>query len=169
MVLSSWEKEQWPFVHIGTSAWTTPKTSTGQTPYSLVYGCEAVILAEIHVPTTRSSLNTIEENKPLLQDSLTLTEELRDAAKIRIASYQQTVARSHHKNVNIRVFKEGDLVLRKVFPNTKDKNAGKLAPTWEGPYLIDSIVGQRAYRLQILDGEMIPRSWNISHLKLFQV
>ncbi|XP_074316077.1 uncharacterized protein LOC141652473 [Silene latifolia] len=26
---------------------TTPKTSTGQTPYYLVYGCEAVIPAEI--------------------------------------------------------------------------------------------------------------------------
>ncbi|XP_074301294.1 uncharacterized protein LOC141632669 [Silene latifolia] len=137
---------------------TTPKTSTCQTPYSLVYGCEAVIPAETHVPTTRSNLNTIEENKPLLQDSLTLTEELRDAARIRIASYQQTVAKSYKKNVNIRVFKEGDLVLRKVFPNIKDKNAGKLAPIWEGPYLIDSIVGQGAYRLQTLDGEMIPRS-----------
>ncbi|XP_074299508.1 uncharacterized protein LOC141630624 [Silene latifolia] len=137
---------------------TTPKTSTSETPYSLVYGCEAVIPAEIHGSTTRSSLNTIEENRPLLQDSLTLAEELRDAAKIRIASYQQTVARSYNKNVNIRVFKEGDLVLRKVFPNTKDKNAGKLAPTWEEPYLIDAIVRQGAYRPQTLDREMIPRS-----------
>ncbi|XP_074278602.1 uncharacterized protein LOC141602195 [Silene latifolia] len=126
---------------------TTPKTSTGQALYSLVYGCEPVTPVEIHVPSTISSLNTIEENRPLLQDSLSLGEELRDAAKIRIASYQQTVAKSYNKNVNIRVFKEEDLVLRKVFPNTKDKNAGKLAPTWEGPYLIDSIVGQGAYRL----------------------
>ncbi|XP_074291759.1 uncharacterized protein LOC141618553 [Silene latifolia] len=137
---------------------TTPKTSTGQTPYSLVYGCEAVIPAEIHVPTTRWSLSTVEENQPLMQDSRTLVEELRDAAKIRIAFYQQTVARSYNKNVNIRVFKKGDLVLRKVFPNTKDKNAGKLAPAWEGHYLSDSIVGQGAYRLQTLDGEMIPGS-----------
>ncbi|XP_074300761.1 uncharacterized protein LOC141632077 [Silene latifolia] len=82
---------------------TTPKTSKGQIPYSLVYGCEAVIPAEIHVPNTRSSLNTVEENKLLLQDSVTLAEEFRDAAKIRIASYQQTVARSYNKNVNIRV------------------------------------------------------------------
>ncbi|XP_074299119.1 uncharacterized protein LOC141630149 [Silene latifolia] len=148
---------------------TTPKTSTGQTPYSLIYGCEAVIPAEIHVPTTRCSLNTIEENQPLMQDSLTLAEELRYAAIIRIASYQQTVARSYNKNINIRVFMEGDLVLRKVIPNTKAKNAGKLALTWEGPYLIDSIVGHGAYSLQTLDGEMIPRSWNISHLKLFHV
>ncbi|XP_074297206.1 uncharacterized protein LOC141627907 [Silene latifolia] len=148
---------------------TTPKTSASLTPYSLVYGCEAVIPAEISLHTTRCSLNTVEENQPLMQDSLALAEELRDTAKIRIASYQQTIARSYNKNVDIRVFGEGDLVLQKVFPNTKDKNAGKLAPAWEGPYLIDSIVGQGAYRLQTLDGEMIPRSWNVSHLKLFHV
>ncbi|XP_074306127.1 uncharacterized protein LOC141641359 [Silene latifolia] len=105
---------------------TTPKTSTDQTPYSMVYGCEAVIPAEIHVPTTSCNLNTVEENQPLMQDSLTLAKELSDAAKIRIASYQQTVTRSYNKNVNIRVFREGDLVLRNVFLNTKDKNAGKL-------------------------------------------
>ncbi|XP_074282824.1 uncharacterized protein LOC141607372 [Silene latifolia] len=126
---------------------TTPKTSTGKTPYSLVYGCEAVIPAEIHVPTTRCSLNTVEEKQPLIQDNLTLAEELRDAAIIRIASYQQTVARRYNKNVNIGVFRKGNLVLRKVFPNTKDKNAGRLAPAWEGPYLTDSVVRQGTYRL----------------------
>ncbi|XP_074299103.1 uncharacterized protein LOC141630131 [Silene latifolia] len=98
---------------------TTPKTSTGQTPYSLVYGCEAVILAEIRVPTSRYSLNSIETIDSLLQDNMVLIEELRDAAKIRIATYQQEVARSYNKNVKARVFKEGDLVLRKVFPKRK--------------------------------------------------
>ncbi|XP_074277482.1 uncharacterized protein LOC141601114 [Silene latifolia] len=125
---------------------TTPISSTGQTPYSLVYICEAVIPAEIYVPTSRCSLNNIEEKKPLMQDSLTLAEKLRDAARIKIESYQQTAAKSYNKNVQIRVFRKGDLVLQKVFPKTKDKTVGKPAPAWEGPYLIDSIVGQGAYR-----------------------
>ncbi|XP_074288576.1 uncharacterized protein LOC141613729 [Silene latifolia] len=98
---------------------TTLKTSIGQTPYSLVYGCEAVIPTEVHVPTSRYSLNNIEANADLMQDNFVLTEELRDSAKIRMASYQQTVAKSYNKNVRIRVFREGDLVLRKVFPNKK--------------------------------------------------
>ncbi|XP_074291084.1 uncharacterized protein LOC141617844 [Silene latifolia] len=107
---------------------TTLITPTGQTPYFLVYGCETVIPVEVHMPTSRYSLNNIEVNNSLMQDSLVLTEELRDAAKIRIASYQQTVARRYNKNVKIRVFKEGDSVLRKVFPNKKEKTAGKLTP-----------------------------------------
>ncbi|XP_074289051.1 uncharacterized protein LOC141614193 [Silene latifolia] len=66
---------------------TTPKTSIGQTPYSLVYGCEVVMPAEIHVLTSRCSLNTVEENEPLMQDNVILADELRDAAKIKNAYY----------------------------------------------------------------------------------
>lgn len=148
---------------------TTPKTSTGQTPFSLVYGCEAVIPTEIAVPTARYSLNTEDSNNLELGDSLDLVEELREQASIRLASYQQAVARSYNKNVRVRVFQEGDLVLRKVLQNTKDKSAGKLAPVWEGPYLIDSIVGQGAYRLATLEGKYIPRSWNVQNLKLYHI
>ncbi|XP_074291505.1 uncharacterized protein LOC141618303 [Silene latifolia] len=108
---------------------TTPKTATGQTPYSLVYGCEVVIPTEIDIPSARCSLNTVAENTPLMEDSLDLTEELRDPANIRLATYQQTVAKSYNKSVKARVFRIGDLVLRRVFPNTKEENAGKLAPT----------------------------------------
>lgn len=32
---------------------TTPRISTGQTPFSLVYGCEAVLPAEVAIPTAR--------------------------------------------------------------------------------------------------------------------
>ncbi|XP_074289379.1 uncharacterized protein LOC141614533 [Silene latifolia] len=107
----------------------TPKTSTGQTPYSLVYKCEAVIPVEVHVPTSRYSLNNIEANADLMQDKLVLTEELRDSAKIRMASYQQTVAKSYNKNVKIRVFREWDLVIRKLFPNKKEISADKIEAT----------------------------------------
>uniref|UniRef100_A0A803MFA5 Reverse transcriptase domain-containing protein n=1 Tax=Chenopodium quinoa TaxID=63459 RepID=A0A803MFA5_CHEQI len=69
-----------------------------------------------------------------------------------MATYQQMVARSFNKNVKARIFKVGDWVLRKVFQNTRELNAGKLGATWEGPYLIDRVVGTGAYRLTIPDG-----------------
>ena len=82
-------------------------------------------------------------------------------------NYQQSMARYYNNIVKVRVFKVGDMFLRKVFPNMLDKSAGTLAPEWEGPYLINSIVGQGAYQLQTLEGTMVPRSWNVMHLKLF--
>ena len=48
----------------------TPKTSTGQTPYSLVYGCEAVIPVETSVPTAKYNFNTHENNSAELASTI---------------------------------------------------------------------------------------------------
>ena len=61
----------------------------------------------------------------------------------------------------------GDLVMRKVFENTKELNAGKLGARWEGPYKIIKVVKPGVYRLQTSRGEEVPRSWNSMHLRRF--
>ena len=146
---------------------TTPKVATGQTPYSLVFGTEAVIPAEVVIPTARYGLATPNDNANNLCLDLDTADELRDIAKIRMASYQQQVAKSYNKNVRIRKFQVGDLVLRKVFQNTKELNAGKLGAKWEGPYLVVEDAGKGAYRLSTLDGKEVPRAWNAIHLKAY--
>ena len=67
--------------------------------------------------------------------------------------------------MKIREFSAGDLVLRKAVGNMRDTNAGKLAPTWEGPYRITAIAGTGAYYLEELDET--PRPWNVHNLKKF--
>ncbi|XP_071700134.1 uncharacterized protein [Rutidosis leptorrhynchoides] len=52
---------------------TTPKRSNGETPYSLVYGTEAVLPAEIQVLTNRTA--NLEENEENLRLNLDLMEE----------------------------------------------------------------------------------------------
>ncbi|XP_074288861.1 uncharacterized protein LOC141614008 [Silene latifolia] len=64
-----------------------PKANGQAESGNKVYGCEVVIPAEVRVPTSRYSLNNVEANRELMQDNMVLTEELRDAAKIRMASY----------------------------------------------------------------------------------
>ena len=60
-----------------------------------------------------------------------------------------------------------DLVLRKVFENTKEWRAGKLGTNWEGPYKIVEIVKPGVYRLETSTGEPIPRAWNASNLRKY--
>ncbi|XP_071726952.1 uncharacterized protein [Rutidosis leptorrhynchoides] len=62
---------------------TTPKWSTGETPFSIVYGTEAVIPAEICVPTQRIMTFDIEANSEALRENLNLLEERRLMAAIR--------------------------------------------------------------------------------------
>ncbi|CAH9088267.1 unnamed protein product [Cuscuta epithymum] len=143
---------------------TTPKNATGQTPFSLVYGCVAVIPVEVEVPTSRYGLITEESNNVELVHDLDTIDELREKARVQMAAYQQRVARSYNKDVRAKVFRKGDWVLRKSFGN---EAIGKFSPNWEGPYEITEVVGQGAYQLRSVDGKQAPRSWNAVHLKPF--
>ncbi|KAJ9545671.1 hypothetical protein OSB04_025378, partial [Centaurea solstitialis] len=142
---------------------TTPRTSTGQTPFSLVYGCEAVLPIESQVPVARH--RTIEQNSIDLCYDIDALEELREKAFQKMASQKAMVERYFNKKVKIKVFQVGDHVLRRVFPNTQESNAGKLSIKWEGPYIITKIVGKGAYKISTIEGNEIPRSWNATHLK----
>ncbi|XP_074293569.1 uncharacterized protein LOC141620654 [Silene latifolia] len=148
---------------------TTLKVATGQTPFRLVYGAEAVIPSEVQVPTHRYANATEERNQVEMASSLDTIDEPRTSTQIRMATYKQTAAKSYNKNLRLRTLQVGDLVLRKVFLNTKNQSAGKFAYNWEGPYRIEGIVGNGAYKLETMDGEAVPRSWNIIHLKKYYV
>ena len=96
-----------------------------------------------------------------------LLEEYREAATIRLAEYQQKLAWHYNQDVKTREFGARDLVLRKVVGNMLDTNAGKLAPTWEGPYRVTVIAGAKAYYLEDLDERPLPWPWNVHNLRKF--
>ncbi|KAD5317941.1 hypothetical protein E3N88_17887 [Mikania micrantha] len=146
---------------------TATKNATGQTSFSLVYGSDAVLPTEMVVPTARSSSQNLESNKEVLSKDLDTIDELRDIARIRMATYQQKIAESYNKNIRIRRFQVGDLILRKAFQNTTNLADEKLAPNWGGPYRIELEAGKGAYKLTNMEGEPLPRSWNAIHLKLY--
>ncbi|KAL5785135.1 hypothetical protein ACOSQ2_007527 [Xanthoceras sorbifolium] len=146
---------------------TTVRTSTGETPFSLSYGSEAVITTEADYPSYRIRHATEEANDRELLRELDTVDERRDKAAIRLAVYQQRVARHYNRSVRLKSFRIGDWVLRCVFQNTKEKGAGKFGPTWEGPYQITNVFGNGAYKLRCTDGMEIGNSWNACHLKQY--
>ena len=80
----------------------------------------------------------------MMLEQLDSLEEYREVATIRLAEYQQKLARRYNRDVRPREFGVEDLVFRKTVGNIRDSNAGKLAPTWEGPYRVTSIAGREA-------------------------
>ena len=105
----------------------------------------------------------------MLADNLDLVNEHRDRAIVRIQNYQHTAAKYYNSNVRNRRFNEGDLVLRKVFQNTAERNAGKLRANWEGPYKIIKVVRPGSYEIANMQDEKIPRTWNAMHLKKYSL
>ena len=121
----------------------------------------------MRLATARSENPDESQNNTELAFELDHLDERRDQAALRIQAYQQQVARHYNKKVKIRVFKVNDWVLRRVFQNTREEGAGKLGPTWEGPYQITDVVGRGAYKLRGIDGRERRNSWNALHLKQY--
>jgi hypothetical protein len=153
---------------------TTPNRSTGYTPFFMVYGAEAVIPTDIIDDSPRVQLYTEEEVKEARENDVDLLEEARELALARTAVYQQNLRSYHSRKVNPRVFREGDLVLCLV-----QRTAGqhKLAPPWEGPFIVSKALHNDAYYLidaqeakkGVADksGDEIGRPWNVALLRPF--
>ncbi|XP_071714304.1 uncharacterized protein [Rutidosis leptorrhynchoides] len=131
---------------------TTLKWSTGETPFSLVYGIEAVIPAEICIPTQRIMAFDIEANSEALRENLNLLEERRLMATIRQADHKHKMAKYYNKKVKHTQFEVGDLVLRDN-EASKQIKFGKLAPKWEGPYKVTKVNQNGSYMLAVPSGE----------------
>ena len=92
---------------------TTTRKPTGVSPIALTYEMEAVIPTEIGLPTVRTTASESVNEESIVKE-LDTSDELWEAAAIRLASYQHRLANSYNKRVRPRVFQPGDLVLRKV-------------------------------------------------------
>ena len=144
---------------------TTPHRSTGETPFSMTYGVEAIIPLETSFPTLRTSSFNPSSNNELLEKSLDFIEERRESIMVQLAYNQHKLKQGYDANVKLRPLVPGDLVLRKVLGTAKNPSWGKLGLNWEGPYHITSMAGIGAYFLKDLDEHVIPRHWNVNNLK----
>lgn len=145
----------------------TERTSTGETPYSQAFGAEAVIPIEIGIPTHRITHYTLEQNAEQLYLHFDLLEERRLRAALHLATYQQRTTRYYDQHVRERGFRPGDLVLRKILLDTKDRTTEPLGANWEGPYRVLDIARPGTYRLATLNGKHLPHSWNAEHLRKY--
>ncbi|GAV91531.1 rve domain-containing protein/RVT_3 domain-containing protein [Cephalotus follicularis] len=146
---------------------TTPRITTGESPYSLCFGAEAMIPVEVGVQSPRVVHFTEDNNEEGLRCLLDLVGELRDKATIRVAAYQERVSRYYNKRVSPRPLRQGDLVLRNSAVADPTGTRGKLAPAWEGPYKIKRVLRPGTFKLETLGGREIARAWNAEHLRKY--
>ena len=106
---------------------TTPKRSTGETPFSMTYGTEVVILVEISLLSSRVAGFMQNHNDECMIGNLDALEERTDMVTVRLADYQQKLVQGYNKKVRPWEFVLRDLVLRKAIGSMKGHNAGKLA------------------------------------------
>ncbi|GKA36580.1 hypothetical protein Tco_0723145 [Tanacetum coccineum] len=140
------------------------KSSNGETPFSLTYGTEAVIPAEISMPTLRTTEVDLTKNNEALGMNLDLIEERREQAAIEEAKSKKRMEKYYNSRVRGISFKPGDMVYR-INKASHAEDEGKLRPKWEGQFEVKESLGKGAYKLKDRKGNEIPRTWNICNLK----
>ena len=146
---------------------TTPRTTTGESPFTLTYGCEAMVPVEIGAGSLRRDNFDPTDNEKNHLFYLDMLEELRANSQLKLAAYQQRTKKYFNNKVRVRPLKVGDLVLRKVMPNTRVPGHGAFGANWEGPYKIKTVLWEGTYHLEDLNVKLIPRAWNAEHLKKY--
>jgi len=135
-----------------------------ETPFSLVYGTDAMIPIEIMENTGRVRLFNEEISEVGLRANLDVIDEVRDLAQISNEAMKRRLERSYKTKVVPQKFQEQDLVLRKAQLIQMDS---KLAPKWTGPYRVKQVLREGAYKLETLEGKEIPRTWNAANLRFY--
>ncbi|CAL1387108.1 unnamed protein product [Linum trigynum] len=144
---------------------TTYKTSTGETPYALTYGTDAVLPIEMELSSYRIQAFHPDENQIELTHDVHLIEERREEALLRLAASKERIARYYNAKVRNRPIREGEWVLRRNFKHIPSQ--GKFTPQWEGPYKVRKVVGPNTVKLSLPDGQDMSRTWNTMHLRRY--
>ncbi|KAG8500943.1 hypothetical protein CXB51_002865 [Gossypium anomalum] len=150
---------------------TSVRTSTGATPFSLVYGMEAVLPIKVEIPSLQILTEIRLDEAEWVQsryDQLNLIEEKRLKAIRHGQMYQKRMIRAYDKKVRPREFHEGDHVIKKILPIQKDFK-GKWMPNWEGPYVVKKAFSGGALILTEMDGKSLPNPVNSDSVKKYFV
>ncbi|XP_060182355.1 uncharacterized protein LOC132612023 [Lycium barbarum] len=97
---------------------TTARTSTGATPYMLVYGSEVVIPAEVEIPSLRIIQDVGLDGAEWIRsrhEQLMLIDEKRMDAVCHGQLYQNRMSKAFNKRVRPRKFEPEQLVLKLIF------------------------------------------------------
>ena len=82
-----------------------------------------------------------------------------------LETHQQQMKKSFDKKAKLRIFREGDLVLKRDANREKIGRHSKFDALWSAPYMIISCKKANAFQLRRPNGEILPILVNGIYLK----
>lgn len=94
----------------------------------MAFGAEVVVLVKVSLPSHQTTYFSHEQNNDNLRVKFNLLKERQEVAIQPQSSYKHFSVGYDNSCVKQRIFKVGDLVMRKVMLNTKEAGAKTLGP-----------------------------------------
>ncbi|KAJ1397466.1 Ribonuclease H-like superfamily [Sesbania bispinosa] len=110
----------------------TKHGSTKATPFSLVFGAEAILPTKIFVPSARMAMGDEAGQSEIAE----LIDGMRDKAEEEAMRHHRRLTLAYVKMVRPRMFHKGELVLKTTDAVMRKQHVSKWAPNWEGPYIV---------------------------------
>lgn len=127
---------------------TSVHSSTKETPFYLVYGRQPRLPVDLALPTgpVESLPEDFEELIEQRCQSFLRLNIRREGAAKNIKESQKSQKKYHDKKIKRTDIKVGDNVLVHNTRKTTRKG-GKLSKNWNGPYVVENVLGKGTYRL----------------------
>ena len=78
------------------------------------------------------------------------------------------MARAYNKEIRLWTFEKGELVLMIRRPmEIAHKSRGEFQPKWEGPFIVETVYSNGAYRLTTMEGDVFLMPVNGKYLKKY--
>jgi len=148
---------------------TTEKSTTGRTPYFLVFGQTAVHGIELEVETFR--VMAARNGEPTLNPlprllAIEELEEYRETALEKTRGVQSKRKEAFDRKLPVdHGIREGDLVL--LYDNRHKDFPGKLHTRWMGPFRVNQIFQNGSIQLEDLQGRWLDTRVNGSRVKKY--
>jgi len=136
---------------------TTKKSSTGKSPFELIYGLDVTFPIHLNLPVYQfvQKYGLDEDFQQSIIDRLVELDERRRKALDQSIKNQEKVKKTCDKSSKQRDFQAGDTVLLWNKRREKSRSHSKFDSLWTCPYIIQDMAGKNSFFLSKLDGEKL--------------
>ena len=135
----------------------TIKKSTGNSPFRLVYGTEAVFPIQLTLPVAKFLQQEQNEEGDMAKRITDLAEvhQISEQLVEKAAAHQKKIKEAFDKRTKTDNFQVGNLVLKWDALKEKKSNHGKFDAFWTEPFIISQIQGNNTFILKSMGGEVV--------------
>ena len=129
------------------------KTTTGFTPFQLIYKLEFILPIQCQIPSLKLAIELLPDTSTEEEIFLYLNNIDKTRWDVALANdaHKKHIKEQYDKSFQPRIFNEGDLVL--TYDQRHDKlGKGKFKLMWYGPFIISKVLEKGAYELMDYDG-----------------